>query len=437
MTSRSRARISGFGRYSERDTELLEVLDTDGEALVRTEPLLPRGAGRSYGDCAQAPRVTRLVGDSEATLDPSSRLLRAPAQLTIRETFEWVRARGFHLAVVPGTGLATLGGCVAADVHGKNHHRAGTFGQAVEGFELLTPALGRVEVTARSDPELFLATIGGMGLTGIITKVSLRLAEGPVAGIRRVVRARGDLEAVVRELVEARSTHSVAFVDPMARGRSLGRGMVELGEPTSTPVAPRRLPRISIPELPTSFVRRPLVRAFDDVVLGTARLLERLGPVIVPAESYFFPLDGVAGWNRLYGPKGFVQLQVLVPDLAPLTRIVELLASRCPTIGLGVLKVMGSGAAGLLSFPRPGLCLALDLPVREGLLEALDRAHDETCAAGGRLYLAKDATMRPLHFDAIYGDVRTRFLRVKERVDPRFFVTSDQSCRIGLTPRGR
>ncbi|MBI4814956.1 MAG: FAD-binding oxidoreductase [Deltaproteobacteria bacterium] len=423
--------VSGFGGFHRRRARLIELesaADLDEYAI---EPVLPRGAGRSYGDAALAPSLVRLVGSAQSSVDESRRLLDAPAQLTIREAVELTARKGLGLPVVPGTGLATLGGCVAADIHGKNHHKCGSFEACVESFELVSPDGIRRRCSRETESELFFATLGGMGLTGLITRVSLRL-ERAVPTVRREVRVRDSLEEVVRELTESKATYSVAFVDPMARRGKLGRGMVELAEPSESPDRSWRLPTLSTPPTPFNLVRRSALQVFDALVLESARRLAARGPRLVAARRFFFPLDGLSDWNRLYGPKGFVQLQVLVPKLEDLVHIVEAVGRLCPSIGLGVLKVLGDKGSGLLSFPDRGLCLALDLPASSDLHKALDLGHDLTLEAGGRLYLAKDAAMRPRHFRGVYGSAIDRFLSVKDRVDPKRSLRSDQAMRIGL-----
>jgi FAD/FMN-containing dehydrogenase len=390
------------------------------------ESLLPSGCGRSYGDsCLNAggALIDATGLDRFIELTPDG-LLRCEAGLTLAEILDVVVPRGWCLPVVPGTRWVTVGGAIANDIHGKNHHRVGTFGAHVTRFELLRSSGERLLCAADANPALFSATIGGLGLTGLIlwAEIRLRRVPGPAIIEERIrfVNLDGFLSLAAED---AEHEYTVAWVDCLGRGRRLGRGVYRRGAHHERPDGWRPLavrPPTRVPcDAPNALLNRLTLSAFNALQYHSGPRKRRERPV--PFGAFFFPLDAIGDWNRLYGPRGFLQYQCVVPETAGGDAIRELLdrvgGSR-EVPGLGVLKRFGAHASpGLLSFPRPGLTLAVDLAFQGrstlDLLEGLDAVVRE---AGGAVYPAKDARMSGESFRAFFPAWET-FAR---QLDPRF-----------------
>jgi FAD/FMN-containing dehydrogenase len=418
-----------WGRFPRTTAEVLPLHWVDGVAIPPGLPVLPFGLGRSYGDCCLNDGGV-LLGtrglDRFLALDEDRGLVTCEAGVSVGEILQVVVPRGFFLPVVPGTQEVTVGGAIANDVHGKNHHRSGTFGSQVESLELLRSSGERLTCSLRENSPLFEATVGGLGLTGLVLRATLRL--------RRIASSAIDTETVViRDLGEffTRSRESdegfeytVAWIDCLASGRRLGRGILHLGNHREAPGAlapPRRSGRITVPfELPVSPLSRATLSAFNAAYYGRNRLLA--GRHLLEPTAFFFPLDGVSRWNRIYGRNGFFQFQSAVPpDAAPATTrsMLTAIASSGQGSFLAVLKNFGDARSpGLLSFPRPGTTLALDFPNRG---EPTRRLFRELFAmvrnAGGRIYPAKDALMPSGQFRAQHADVLDAF---RDQMDPAF-----------------
>lgn len=394
-------------------------------AAAPHERLLPFGWGRSYGDsCLNHGEVLLDVAglDRFIAFDESQGLLRCEAGVTLADILTVVTPRGWFLPVVPGTKWVTVGGAIANDIHGKNHHRAGTFGAHVTRFELLRSSGERFHCSPDSNAELFRATIGGLGLTGLVLWAEIRLVRPAGMGISvehvRYPRFDAFFELAAQD---AEHEHTVAWVDCLARGRRLGRGVYMRGDHVPGPAgagAPGP-PRFAVPfDAPAWLLNRVTLGAFN---AAYHRRHPRGGrPITVHYDGFFFPLDAVGSWNRLYGKRGFLQYQCVVPDdrVEALRAILDRVCHSGEVAGLAVLKRFGSvPSPGLLSFPRPGLTLAVDLAFRGrstlDLLEALDAL---VRAAGGAVYPAKDARMSGESFRAFYPAWEA-FAR---QVDPRF-----------------
>ncbi len=442
----SAARVSGWGRTNPATVTLLRPgAGADiAELLTQTGDsggLIPRGAGRSYGDAAQNDGgavldMTALKGIR--AIDSRTGEVLVAAGTTFAELLEGLAAHGLTLPVVPGTAHLTVGGAIAADVHGKNHPRDGSIAMQLSSLTLCTPAEGQVEVSPHDDPALFAATVGGMGLTGPIVAARLRttVLRRPVAvaDIDRV----SSVEEAIGLVAGAPHSHAIAWLDLMARGRRFGRGVVTLSVEGEREAGPVRLglraPSAGlIARVPPAVLRPASVRAFNRLHL-LAQPRRARGSALGIGRA-LFPLDSVGSWNRLYGRRGLVQYQFAVPSEAKATvrEVLELLrAARLPMY-LATLKRLGRASGGMLSFPIPGLTLAVDMPAgARGLGPALKRADEVVAAAGGRVYLAKDGRMGPEQLAAMYPDL-TRFLEVRARVDPHETLRSDLSRRLGLT----
>jgi FAD/FMN-containing dehydrogenase len=398
---------------------LLEGLGSDPNLTV-----LPFGAGKSYGDtCHNDGGVLVPMRSKSAILgfDPDTGLLTAEAGATLEEIIAYVAPQGYFLPVTPGTRYVTLGGAIANDVHGKNHHRRGSFGCHVAGFELLRSDGTVHACSATENPELFAATIGGMGLTGIILRASIRLMRvGSLDVIETITPFSGLGDYFERaEAADAENEYAVAWVDQLS---SSNRGVLLTGNHAETgnftPAA--RATRLTVPfELPVSALNGLSLKAFNIAYFHAKA--RKSGAHLSPYGSFFYPLDAVGHWNRLYGPKGLHQHQSVIPfDAAP-TVIPEMLdASRKAGEAsfLTVLKRFGSVASpGVLSFPKPGYTLTMDFPNRgASTLKLLETLDGMTIAAGGRVNPYKDQRMSASSFTA--GFPRWRELEAQR--DPRF-----------------
>ena len=448
--------LTGWGRTAPSRAEVVEPasLDAVAEALASAGPrgALARGLGRSYGDAAQnaGGRVVAMAGlASVREVDPERAVARVDAGISIEALARLLVPLGLFVHVTPGTWHVTVGGAIAADVHGKNHHRDGTFGDHVLSFELLTPQGERVTVTRDEQPDLFTATVGGMGLTGVILSATLRLLRVESAHMVVDRERAANLDQAMARMVESddQYRYSVAWIDCLARGRSLGRSVLLRGDHATADQAPTPASgngagpldggaRLAAPPwTPPGLLRRSTVRVFNEAYYRAAPVREtgRLEPL----RPYFYPLDAVEGWNRIYGPRGFLQYQFVVPDDrgdALRGALERLTGAGCPSF-LGVLKRFGPGEAasrGMLSFPMQGWTLTLDVPAAvPGLGSLLDSLDELVAEAGGRVYLAKDSRLRPDVLEAMYprlGEWRA----FRERLDPGGTMRSDLSRRLGL-----
>jgi len=417
-----------WGRYPQtRPSEVLPIVwRSDPPALDRLRgPVLPYACGRSYGDSClnegglllDDRRLDRLIA-----FDEERGLLQCEAGVTLAEILDLTVPRGWFLPVVPGTRWVSVGGAIANDIHGKNHHRAGTFGAHVARLELLRSTGERVRCVP--DDPLFQATVGGLGLTGLILWAEIRLKRVPGAGIMMERIRFPDLEAFFELAAEDHAfEYTVAWVDCLAGGRRLGRGIYTRGDhaPIDGPVpSPLRPARLTVPgDAPAGLLNRLTLGLFNEAYyrgqLGSRRR------ATVPYGPFFFPLDGVGEWSRLYGPRGFVQYQCVVPDGpggGPIRTIFERIARSGEPASLAVLKRFGGACSpGMLSFPRAGITLAVDFAVRGArtlaLLDDLDAVVRE---AGGAVYPAKDARMSPASFRAFFPGL-DRFTAYR---DPKF-----------------
>jgi decaprenylphospho-beta-D-ribofuranose 2-oxidase len=439
--------LAGWGRYPRHETELVAPSPEAVTALLAERTgLVVRGNGRAYGDAAVGERITvasrRL--DRMRRFDPVTGHLTVEAGVLLSEVIAALLPRGFFPAVVPGTKLVTIGGMIAADVHGKNHHRDGGFGDHVAAFRLAMPGGGVVTCSAEENAELFSATIGGMGLTGAILDATIRLRPVETGWLRQRTTVAPDLDAAMAALAEsAGATYSVAWIDCLARGAALGRSVVYTAEHAARaeltgaaerdPLPRARQGRLGMPfDAPRWGLNRWSVRAFNEVyyrkgaaAAGTTRL--------VPWEPYFFPLDGIGDWNRIYGRRGFLQHQCVIPTPAAreaLGDILERVARRGSASFLAVLKQLGPGRRPL-SFPLAGYTLALDLPAAPETFDLLDEVDRVVVAAGGRLYLAKDARQSRETFEAGYPDLPA-FRALRRAVGAEERIASRLSRRLGL-----
>ncbi|HVO22575.1 MAG TPA: FAD-binding oxidoreductase [Candidatus Margulisiibacteriota bacterium] len=437
-------RLSGWGRYP-----VVEGREALSENLERITcgAALTRGLGRSYGDASlPAPGHERVAGsvlaDRLLAFDPDTGIVRAEAGCPLWRLNRIFLPRGFFTPVTPGTHYVTLGGMVAADVHGKSHHVDGCFGEHVTRLKMRV-ADGRIlECSDDEERDLFRATLGGMGLTGHILEVEFRLRRIPTPWIWQESERTADFDATLERLRAGSQQWpmTVGWADFLITGPRAGRGLVMVGrwaEPGEAPAAPPRFRHApSIPAVfPSWFLQPWMVRVFNRLIYLKHGARVRRG--IVHPETFFYPLDVVRNWNRLYGPRGFTQYQCVLPTTGDngrhhrfLARLQELKAP----VFLCVPKDCGPEGKGILSFPKPGVSYALDLPVTTQTQALVDALNEFVVAEGGRVYLAKDAFTRAEHFRAMEPRLDA-WTRVRRHWDPHGTLRSAQSVRIlGDTP---
>lgn len=432
--------ISGWGRIGVLGEE---AFSEDLEALTKGA-VLSRGLGRSYGDSALPPadeprvatttRANRILG-----FDPASLVLSGQAGVSIEQLNRELLPRGVFVPVTPGTQFVTLGGAVAADVHGKNHHVAGCFGSHVRRLRMRL-ASGDIVTATPDGPErdLFWATVGGMGLFGHILEVDVAMQRVPSSWIRQRTDRVDDIDQFIDVLKERAETHpyTVGWIDCLSSGRSLGRGTMISGDWAQPREAPTHraepMAAFTFPfELPDWALSRASVRAFN--ALNHWRHLPRTIERVVHWESFFYPLDRIREWNRMYGRRGFTQYQCVLPEAAgrgAARRLLELLSARGGASFLCVIKDCGEAGRGLLSFPMRGISVALDIARRDDTESLVDSLNELVLAEGGRIYLAKDQFTRPEHFRAMEGARFDRFIEARDRWDPDRRIRSAQSVRL-------
>jgi FAD/FMN-containing dehydrogenase len=430
--------LSGWGRLSVPGVELLSE---DFESATRDVPL-SRGLGRSYGDSSLPPPGVRAVAGSRLAdrvlgFDPETGLLRAEAGFSLAGLNRIFLPRLWTAPVMPGTQYLTLGGMVAADVHGKNHHVDGTFGAHVERLKMRL-ADGRVVHCSRDvEPDLFRATIGGMGLTGHILEVEVRLRRIPSPWVwvedERIPDLDGFLDGLERAARDWPMT--MGWIDCLTRGRHMGRGILSRGrwaDPGEAPAAaPRPKRRLAVPFDFPGWALNPLsMRIFNSVYYR--KQVRRVKRGVRHPESFFYPLDVLRDWNRIYGKGGFTQHQSVIPKESGargVRRFLELLTSLGAASFLCVIKDCGAEGEGLLSFPRPGISIALDIPIRRDTRDVVARLNERVIEEGGRIYLAKDTFTTAEHFRAMEPRLEA-WLAVKRRYDPEGRLQSAQSIRL-------
>lgn len=428
----------GWGRYPKHPAQLLQPHTTQDaiQLLSQAGQVLGRGFGRSYGDSALADRLisTRQLNRLHS-FDAQSGLLACAAGISLAELLGVFVPRGWFLPITPGTKFVSIGGAIASDVHGKNHHLHGCFSECVDSIQLLLADGSQMQCSRSERPELFHASCGGMGLTGLIVAATLRLLRIDSAYIEQTTYKATNLEEALA-LFEAHSTstYSVAWIDCLASGAALGRSLLMLGEHArDDQLALPAKSKLSVPlDMPSFLLNRFSVQVFNE--LYYQRIRQHESKQRVSYESFFYPLDGLQQWNRLYGKQGFVQYQFVIPKAAGLQgmrAILERISASHRGSFLAVLKVFGASNDNLLSFPMDGYTLALDFKMEAGLLALLEELDRMVLAYGGRLYLAKDARMSEATFKQSQPNWQ-QFQEIRAQYGALGKFASLQSRRLGL-----
>lgn len=442
--------LSGWGRFP---VETCRVFRPEKRASLAAivasgaEPsFIARGLGRSYGDSALnhgggvlcVERLNRLIA-----FDSTTGVLECESGVTFAEILDCFLPRGFFLPVTPGTKFVTLGGAIAHDVHGKNHHRAGAFSSFVLDFRLLTAQGDVLTCSREQNPDVFWATVGGAGLTGVLVSARIRLQPVETAFVSVDFVRASRLEEAIAAMEESDHLYefSVAWIDCLARENARGRSILMRANParksdlpprSGDPLSSRRRRERRLPfDLPSGLLNVFSLRAFNALFYG---LHHTASGRLADIDSFFYPLDSLRDWNRMYGRRGFVQYQVAFPaetGKRALAEVLERVSRSGRASFLGVLKRFGPSSPGLLSFPMPGYTLALDLPVGEGLVPLLKELDELVVESGGRVYLAKDAVTTAETFAAMYPRL-PEFQAVKARLDPKNLFSSSLARRVGI-----
>jgi len=400
--------------------------------------LVAFGAGRSYGDTGLnsgggvllTERLNRILAFDQTT----GEIVVEPG-VSFADLLGLFLPRGFLVPVSPGTAYATIGGAVANDVHGKNHEKVGSFGQHVRWLDILLPSGDVVRVSPAERPELFAATLGGIGLTGVVLAVCFRMTPVPSNAVMLCERRVRDLETFLEALKSQGETalYSVGWIDALAGGRSLGRGILETAEPSDEGVVERRKKTRAVPfDCPGFLLNRWSVKAFN--ALYYRRFARRERRRRVAYGQFLYPLDSLLHWNRLYGARGFHQFQCVVPfetGAPALRQLLDAVRAGRNASPLAVLKTLGQAGLGHLSFPMPGYTLAVDLPRKSGVEQLLAKLEAITLNHGGRIYLAKDSCLSPEGFARMYPKIE-QFRAVLAEVDPAGRMASDMARRLHI-----
>ncbi len=416
--------------------------------LLQHQPhTIARGLGRCYGDSALNTNIVSTLRFNRIRhFEPETGIICCESGVSLAELLETFVPKGWFLPVTPGTKFVTVGGAIAADVHGKNHHKEGTFSNHVFSLELMLADGSVVNCSREENPDLFWSTCGGMGLTGVILTVTFRLKPIASAYIRQEsVKARHLEEIMALFELSEDWTYTVAWIDCLASGAAMGRSVLLRGE--HAPLAelkesqqqqhPLQLPQKQTLNVPIPFPGFSLnsfsVKCFNQ--LYYYKYPDGVAESIIDYNAFFYPLDAIHNWNRIYGRKGFTQYQFVLPKAASkegLPKILKRIAEQGLGSFLAVLKLFGKQEEGLIPFPMEGYTLALDFPIRRGLFEFLDELDRMVLDYGGRLYLAKDVRMNQEMFLQSYPNAET-FIQQVRKLNPGFKFRSFQSQRIGVT----
>ncbi len=429
--------ISGWANYPQQEALLLTPYSSASiKAIVEQEgSIIARGMGRSYGDSANAPKVLQTsYCDHFIDFDEKTGRLTAEAGITLREILRVIVNSGWFFPVTPGTSYVTLGGAIASDVHGKNHHIEGTFGQHVISITMLLGRGDIVTVSQLENVDLFHATCGGMGLTGVILSATIQLIPIQSSSINQKTIKADCVESICEAFDDYSSaTYSVAWIDCLAKGKSLGRSVLMLGEHAEKgDLEINFKDPVYVPfNTPSALLNSLSMKAFNGTYWQRAK---HNHTQIVPLMSYFYPLDAIGNWNKLYGKDGFLQYQCVIPKvdgIANMRKLLTEIADSGKVSFLAVLKQFGKANDHHLSFPIEGYTLALDFKFTASTITTLHRLEDLVIAMGGRVNLTKDAIMQEATFKASYPQWE-KFELVREKFGAIGKFSSAQSKRLGL-----
>lgn len=441
-------KLMSWGNYPVVDSEVVKLTDTGQikKVLQQAENTIPYGNGRSYGDQALGKHIIFTRKYNYITeFDEKKGIITCQCGVTLEEILDVVVPKGWFLYVTPGTKYITVGGAIASDVHGKNHHKEGTFCDHLISFDLMLPGGEIVSCSMKNNKELFHATCGGNGLTGIILKATFRLKPVETAYIKQRAIKAENIDELIRLLEENESyTYSVAWIDCVAKGKNLGRGILLLGEHASvsdlkkdshkkSPLVLKNKRKLNVPLFFPNFALNKLsINIFNFLYYNKSA--KGAQDSVIDYNIFFYPLDAVNNWNRIYGRRGFTQYQFAVPKSVG-TRGVREIVQRISDNGMGsflaVLKTFGPANENYISFPMEGYTLALDFPMKKNLLPFFDDLDRLVEGFGGRLYTTKDVRMSGPFFKSGYPFIN-KFLSVRKKYKADRKFKSIQSERLGI-----
>lgn len=437
--------LAGWGNYPKANVQASTPANArELSSVISTGPVIARGLGRSYGDQAilsghNVCICTRM--HHFISWDENEGILECEAGASLDEIITTFAPRGWMPMICPGTKFVTIGGAIANDIHGKAHHVDGSFINCVISFTILL-ANGNIITASRDEhADLFIANFGGLGLLGIILTAKIRLRKIETTYFRQQSVKAANLDEMLDALEQYKHyNYSVAWIDPLATGKQLGRGVLTVGDaaplealPESLKKEPLKIHRaagLNVPFFLPDFTLNNITVRLLNKVIG---YVQNSPKTFVHYEKFFFPLDMINNWNRGYGKRGFIQYQFVIPEengVTHLRKIMEMIASSRCTPFLNVFKKMGEGH-GMLSFPFKGYTLAIDFPVTHDLKAFTKRLDEAVLEAGGRIYLGKDAMLDKSTFRAMYPQYES-WAAVKAKYDPDHIFSSDLAARLGL-----
>jgi len=446
MASTFKEKLAGWGNYPVIESFTLNPRnEEDVRSDIDMGPLVPRGLGRSYGD--QAVNDGKYVAictklNHFLNFDEKEGILECEAGVSLEEIISVFGPKGYLPMICPGTKFVTIGGAIANDIHGKAHHIDGSFVNCVISFTILLADGTILEASRTENSDLFWANFGGLGLLGVILKAKLKLRKIETTYFRQKSVVIKNLDHMLEALdkYDHEYNYSVAWIDAMAKGKRLGGGVLTLGNAAKLDELPAKLKENPLKIHSTGKLAVPFFLPSFALNGLTVRLLNRVIAFVqnspkdfVHYEKFFFPLDAINNWNKGYGKRGFIQYQFVIPEengKQHLTEILEMIAGSGCTPFLNVFKRMGDGQ-GILSFPFKGYTLAIDFPVTKNLLTFTPKLDAKVLAAGGRLYLGKDALLHEAMFKAMYPQYE-QWLAIKRKYDPEEKFSSNISRRLGL-----
>jgi decaprenylphospho-beta-D-ribofuranose 2-oxidase len=447
MLSGKKEQLAGWGNYPVAESyTIVARSEADCIDAMKQEKLIPRGLGRSYGD--QAINDSKYVAvctklNYFISFDDKEGILQCQAGVSLEEIISTFGPKGWLPMICPGTKFVTIGGAIANDIHGKAHHIDGSFVNCVQSFTILIADGSVLTVSRTENEDLFWANFGGLGLLGVILTATIKLRKIETTYFKQKSVVIKDLDHMLEALdkYDHQYNYSVAWIDALAKGKKLGSGVLTLGNAAKLADLPEKLKndplklhstgKLSVPFFFPSFALNGLtVRVLNKLIA----FVQNSPKEFVHYEKFFFPLDAINNWNKGYGKRGFVQYQFVIPEengRKNLQEILEMIAASGCTPFLNVFKRMGDGQ-GILSFPFKGYTLAIDFPVTNQLISFTPKLDAKVLAAGGRLYLGKDALLNETMFKEMYPQYR-QWLSIKHKYDPKGEFSSNISRRLGLT----
>ena len=426
-------KISGWGNTISMITDYHSIKKIgDLNSLLENNEVIARGNGRSYGDSALSHTVANMLHFNAINdFNEKQGLITCEAGVLLASLLPLILSKGWFLPVTPGTQYITIGGAIASDIHGKNHHKMGCFSQHIEHMDVLQSDGKIIKCNKTIAPELFHTTCGGMGLTGIILRATIRLIRIPGSRMEQIITKTSCLEQTLEMLEQNNATYSVAWLDCLSSGGAFGRGIMLQAEHYEGMSKFESKRTLSISKSGLSlFLNSYSMQLFNALYYHSRRASKQL----IDYQSFFYPLDGINHWNSLYGASGFVQYQLVIPETVSqegIKNIVKYIKQSDQNPFLVVLKKLGQSNDNLLSFPIKGLSLALDFKMNHELIPFLNRLDQIVCEYGGRVYLTKDVCLSQKALIKMYPHVaHFREFRVHSKANKVF--NSLQSLRLQI-----